>query len=235
MDKIAIILGGGNGTRAGGPLPKQFQEIAGEEVLVRSVKAFLDSDGATDIYIVVHPEFLAEWEDKAEELERTYGKGVYLVCGGRNRRESVSNALLMMSEMGVAADALVAVHDGARPLVTAKVIKEGWNAAARKGAAVPVVPVTDSLRRKKYNGESESVNRADYMAVQTPQVFNYDILHNSYAQAGEGAYTDDASIVEGAGYSISTFAGSTENIKITNPGDFAWAAAILAAREEKKL
>jgi 2-C-methyl-D-erythritol 4-phosphate cytidylyltransferase len=229
MAKIAILLGGGDGTRAGGPLPKQFQEISGMTVLQRSVEAFLYADPETRVFVVLHPSFLEEWEDVVETIERKYNSPITLVCGGKSRWHSVKNALTMIAEYGVEADDIIAVHDGARPLVSDDVINAGWSAAEQNGAAIPVIPVTDSLRH--LNGEeSQAVIRREYVAVQTPQVFRAETILAAYEREYSDIFTDDASVVEANGGKIALFAGAPENIKITNPLDFKIAEAILSAK-----
>lgn len=227
MAKIALILGGGDGTRAGGPLPKQFQEIGGKSVLRRSVEAFLKVDPATKVYVVVHPSFLEEWDSEVQEIAREYGAEVTVVCGGERRWHSVGNGLLMARDCGMSAGDIVAVHDGARPLVPASVIEAGWKCAEQNGTAVPAVPLTDSIRRVGKDGKSESVRRSDYVAVQTPQVFRTEIINDAYSRPYSPVFTDDASVVEAAGYGIHLYSGSPLNIKITNPLDFKIAALIL--------
>ncbi len=228
MSRIAILLGGGDGTRAGGPLPKQFQEIAGMSVLQRSVEAFLKADPDTRVFVVLHPSFLQQWEDVVETLEQKFGSPITLVCGGKSRWHSVKNALVMLEQYGVEDGDVVAVHDGARPLVPGAVIADGWAKGAECGAAVPVVPVTDSLRRF-VEEDSVAVPRKEYVAVQTPQVFRADIIIKAYKNEYSDTFTDDASVVEAAGYKVALFAGAPENMKITNPMDFRIAEALLAA------
>lgn len=124
------------------------------------------------------------------------------------------------------ADSLVAVHDGARPLVNVSTIAEGWKVALQEGAAIPVVPVTDSLRKLTADG-SIGVDRSEYFAVQTPQVFQTSILNESYSRCDGMVFTDDAAVVENAGKKVSLYPGSPDNIKITNPKDMAIAAVLM--------
>ncbi len=220
--RIAIILGGGDGTRAGGSLPKQFQDLHGKPVLLHSIEAFLPL--ADRIYLVLHPSFLEEWEAFTAPLGR-----VSVVCGGRTRFDSVRNALLMVSDDGYASGDLIAIHDGARPLVTEEIISTGYAMAAEKGAAIPAIPVTDSLRRLGTDGASHSVERKDYVCVQTPQVFAADVLINAYGRSFNPSFTDDASVVEADGTPVSIYSGNVRNIKITHPMDFRIAGLLLKA------
>lgn len=219
--RLAIILGGGDGTRAGGPLPKQFQELAGTPILMRTLKRFR---GVADrIYLVLHPAFLRDWEELTAGMD-----DVRIVCGGRTRFDSVRNALLMVADDGYSPTDLVAVHDGARPLVTHGMIADGYNVAAVTAATIPVVPVSDSLRRVEAEGNTRAVNRAEYVRVQTPQVFAADVLMSAYEQPFREVFTDDASVVEADGTPVSTYRGSERNIKITHPMDFRIAELLLA-------
>lgn len=228
MNKIVIILGGGDGTRAGGPLPKQFQEINNKPILEYSISTFLKSDANLSMFIVLHPSFLDEWEEKIETLERMFGTPVYLVCGGKSRWHSVANALTMIKAMElVNSQTLIAIHDGARPLVTTQLIDSGWKAAENVDGAIPVVKITDSLREILPNNENKTVDRNRFRAVQTPQIFNSEVLINAYSQPYSNAYTDDASVVEAAGYKVALFPGDTNNIKITNPIDFEIAKTLI--------
>lgn len=219
--RIAIILGGGDGTRAGGPLPKQFQELDGKTVLYRSLEPFLTV--ADRVYLVLHPSFLEDWES----ICGASCENVRIVCGGRTRFDSVKNALLMIVEDGYSSDDLIAVHDGARPLVTQEMIEEGYSLATGKGAAIPVVPVTDSLRRLDTEGGSRSVERKDYVYVQTPQVFAAHVLMRAYEQPYNPSFTDDASVAEANGVTVYVYPGSERNIKITHPMDFRLAGLLL--------
>lgn len=223
MKKYAIIVAGGEGTRLGGGLPKQFRSLRGRPVLWWSLKAFHDVDPETEIRVVVHPGFFDDWNLLFEELPEEERIPHIVICGGRSRTESVRNGL-----EGVPADeeSLVAVHDAARPLVTEEIIRMGWNTATEKGGGVPAVAVTDSLRLLTGDG-SRSVDRSDYVAVQTPQVFRSKMLKEAYALNPGTVFSDDASAFEAAGYTVALFKGSTSNIKITNPGDIEIASILM--------
>lgn len=225
MKKYAVILAGGSGMRAGGDVPKQFQMLEGVPMLWWSVRAFYNEDKNTQIRLVMNPGFFDLWDIIYRELPEEDKKIPFtLVCGGRSRLESVKNGIM---EIPAEKDALVAVHDAARPLVSREVISEGWRVASEKNAAVPAVPVTDSLRRLGADGFSEAVARKDYVAVQTPQVFRCDILKSAYEKPLNDNMTDDASVVEASGVNVTLFEGSTHNMKVTNPLDMEIAALIM--------
>lgn len=224
MQKYAIIVAGGEGNRAGGVVPKQFQLIAGIPMLWWSVRAFHAEDPDTRIILVLHPGFFDEWDLLYAELPETDRKiDVHISCGGRSRLESVRNGLMSVPDCN---DSLVAVHDAARPLVSVEMISRGWLAALECGSAVPAIGMTDSIRRIE-DGVSVSVPRKDYVKVQTPQVFDAALLKNAYAGTLSDLMTDDASVVEAAGHKISLYEGSPYNMKVTEPLDIKIAETLI--------
>lgn len=200
---------------------------------MHSVGRFLDDDPKVTLIVVCHPDFRTLVE---KEMDRLGSAEWLVVNGGNSRPESVRNGLdAIRPRIGSDASSLIAVHDAARPLVPALMIQEGWHTAEEYLAAVPAIPVTDSLRQLSGGeGRSEAVDRSQFVAVQTPQVFRADILLRAYDRPdGElSLFTDDASLVESSGVPVTLFPGSPDNIKITHPRDFAIAEAIL--REAKK-
>lgn len=229
--KYAIIVAGGTGSRAGGGIPKQFRDLCGMPVFLHSVRAFLKEDADTHIIVVTHRDWRETARKGLERLHGDFGDFRYSVAdGGSTRWESVRNGL---NEIEVPEDTFIAVHDGARPLVSVETIRAGWETARRKDAAVACVPVTDSLREINADGSSRSVDRARFMAVQTPQVFNALLLTAAYRQEYSPLFTDDASVVEAFGHPAAIFKGSYDNIKITTPKDFGLAELILRERYQK--
>lgn len=224
--KYAVILAGGAGLRAGGDVPKQFQMLNGVPVLWWSVRAFHEEDPETRIRIVVHPGFFDLWDILFSELPMgDRAIPVELVCGGRSRLESVRNGI---EGIDVVSDGevMIAVHDAARPLLTPSLISRGWEKCRETGAAIPFVPMTDSIRRLLPEG-SEALDRNDYVRVQTPQVFNGRILKDAYSGTLLPSMTDDASVVEAAGIKVSLYEGSEFNLKITHPLDIEIASLII--------
>ncbi len=231
--KYAVIVAGGSGIRAGGDMPKQFQPLLGRPMLWWSMKAFKAEDSETQLIIVLHPGFFDDWDMLFNELPENERFGHEIVCGGRTRAESVANGLLAIPD---ASDALVAVHDAARPLLSAELIRRGWQACAESAAgAVPAVDGTDSLRMTTPEG-SVSVKRSDYVAVQTPQVFPLEKLKACYAAADvlDPIFTDDASITEHSGMETVLYKGEHGNIKVTNPQDFSIAELLIRQRQETR-
>ena len=223
MKKNAVIVAGGSGTRMGGGIPKQFRSLCGHPVLWWSMKAFHDEDPGVNLILVLPEEFVSLWKDFFSKLPQEESFPHIIVTGGKSRSESVRNGLSAIEDD----DSLVAVHDGARPLVSKETIASGWAVALENGAAIPVIPVTDSLRIISDDVLSKSVNREDYRVVQTPQVFKTSLLKEAYKKAGSGSFSDDATVVENMGHNISLFPGQPDNIKITNPKDLAVATVLM--------
>lgn len=230
MEKYyAVIVAGGSGQRAGGDLPKQFHLLQGRPMLWWSMKAFADAVPGIEIIVALHPGFFYDWDLLCEAMPEDERIPHKAVAGGRTRAESVCNALMSVP---AGEDVYVAVHDAARPLVSREMILGGFRVAKEKGTGVvPAVAVTDSLRRIEGDG-SVAVNRADFVAVQTPQVFPAKLLHEAFAGADvlDSRLTDDASVAEAAGRKVALYPGEAVNMKVTNPQDFAIADLLLARR-----
>lgn len=227
MRKYAVILAGGAGTRAGGEMPKQFHELLGIPMLWWSVRAFHQADPDTKIVIVMNPGCWDDWDIIYRELpEEERCIPLIMKSGGRSRTESVQNGI-----MGLPGDAdtLIAVHDAARPAITPAMVNRVWDCAERFGTAVPCVEEVNSLRRK--DGDTTyPVDRSEFLVVQTPQIFRADILHKAYSERKDSVFTDDASLVQQAGFHITTCEGLPENIKVTTPVDFEIAEILLKNR-----
>lgn len=231
-------MAGGEGSRAGGELPKQFHRLLGIPMLWWSVLAFHKEDPETQISIVMHPGFFDEYDEiLKEQIAQSSGSDsdwmekIRLVSGGRNRSHSVSNGILSLPD---SADSLIAVHDAARPMASVDLIRRGWKCAEQNKSAVPAVRVYDSLRELPASGseitdcrDSVAVDRSRFAAVQTPQIFRADILKAAYRLEDRPEFTDDASRVEALGVPVCLYEGFPENIKVTNPIDFAIAETLL--------
>lgn len=219
MKKYAIIVAGGKGLRMGTELPKQFLLLAGKPVLMWTLEAFQRYDAELQLIVVLPKGQQKFWK----ELCVTYAFGVehILADGGETRFHSVKNGLAL-----VELPALVGVHDGVRPFVSVEVIDRCYEEAHAQRAVVPVVEVVETLRTLVEEG-SRTVNRADYRLVQTPQVFDAALLKQAYLQEYSSDFTDDASVVEALGFSITLVPGNRENIKITTPFDLRVGSALL--------
>jgi 2-C-methyl-D-erythritol 4-phosphate cytidylyltransferase len=220
----AVIVAAGQGLRMGG-LDKVLSPLAEEPILLRATRAFQDSPLIGQIVIVV----AGEKEEMCRQLTGgpEWSKVTHICIGGPRRQDSVAEGLRRLESFDY-----VIIHDGARPLVTADLIERGLAAAAETGAAVAAVPVTDTVKRADADlTVLETLPRQGLWAVQTPQVFRYDIVQIAHLQDAEEA-TDDASLVERLGHTVKLYMGAYDNVKITTPDDLVLAEAVLRQRGE---
>ncbi|GAB3826123.1 2-C-methyl-D-erythritol 4-phosphate cytidylyltransferase [Pontibacter rugosus] len=221
LPEYAIIVAGGSGTRMQHDTPKQFIEVAGKPVLMHTIERFYKYNPQIRLVVVLPQEQLNAWRSLCQE--HSFKLFHMTVPGGATRFASVKNGL-----DSVYGEALVAVHDGVRPFVETATIKAAFEVAATYGNAVVTVSPKDSIRELKGEG-STAVPRDKYKLVQTPQCFQAGILRKAYEQPEQEYFTDDASVVESIGESITLVEGSYRNIKITTPEDLILAEAF--ARE----
>lgn len=222
----AVIVAAGSGTRFG--RDKLMAELGGVPVVIRSLLAFERSSLVSEIVLVVRPDRLEEMS----ALCAPYGltKLAKVVPGGATRAESAFSGAMAVSDR---AD-IIAIHDGARPLVTENLIDETVWAAYRHSAAVPAVPVRDTIKMAEDSIVTATPDRALLFAVQTPQCFQRDVIKGALMEAVQGKWeiTDDCMAVERIGGKIWLTEGSEENRKITTPLDLAIAEIILKGREK---
>jgi len=219
----AIIVAGGKGLRMGSDIPKQFLNIGGRPVLMHTLEAFATAIEGIRLILVLPEEHIPYWRDTCKAHGFTVAHTV--VAGGETRFHSVANGLQAITDD----EGLVAVHDGVRPFVSAEVIRNTFSAAAQYGAALPVVPVVETLRELA-DGTSVTRDRRLFRLVQTPQVFDTRLLKRAYTQQYLDTFTDDASVVEALGNRMHLVEGNTENIKLTTPFDIAIANTIINSR-----
>ena len=219
MNQSVIIVAGGKGLRMGSELPKQFLPIGNKPVLMHTLEVFRKYDATLYIVLVLPREQQAIWKQLCEEHQFTVEHIV--VDGGETRFHSVRNGLTQVQGPG-----WVGVHDGVRPFVSIDVIRRCYELAKKHQAVIPVIDVVETVRHLTTNG-SETVSRDDYKLVQTPQVFDIDLLKQAYAQECSPFFTDDASVVESIGISVHLAEGNRENIKITTPFDLKIGSALL--------
>lgn len=217
MKRFAIIVAGGKGLRMGTDIPKQFLDLAGKPVLVRTLEAFHQFDDAIRIILVLPEAHFALWDQLKNEFAPDMP--VKVVAGGETRFHSVSNGLKAIEEEG-----LVAVHDAVRPLVDQEIMANAYLQAEAYGAAIAVVNLKESIREIS-GKQSSAVPRDNYRLVQTPQVFKTELIKSAYAQKYKDEFTDDASVVENLGHHVYLVQGSYLNIKITTPEDLRLAAS----------
>ena len=213
MDYV-IIVAGGQGLRMGLPVPKQFALVAGRPVLMHTIARFHEADPLLGIIVVLPADQHEYWNDLCREhdfrIEHT------VVSGGETRFHSSQNGLRAIPDD---VDGVVGIHDGVRPFVSVQVIRRCYAEARRSGSAIPVVPVVDTLRIVGEGNGSHSVDRSQFRAVQTPQVFSIGLLREAFRQQWRSEFTDDASVVEGIGVKIGMVEGNRENVKLTTPLD----------------
>ena len=223
-DKVAaIIVAAGEGQRMGG-VDKMFAPINGRPALARVLDTFQKCKKVDDLVVVMSAKNI----EACRKLVKAEGwsKVKDVVPGGKRRQDSVAEGLKRVKD----ADWVV-IHDGARPLVTVELIERGLTAAKATGAAVAAVPVTDTIKEvQKDEIVSQTLSRQNLRAVQTPQVFPRDVIEKAYKNSS-GDVTDDAALVEKAGYKVKLYMGSYANIKITTPDDLALAEALLKKHE----
>lgn len=217
----AIIVAGGKGSRMQTELPKQFVPVAGKPMLMHSIQAFYDYDRHINIIVVLPEVYFGLWE----ELCRNFSFPIQhqLAQGGEQRYYSVKNGLELIPETQ---NAIVAIHDGARPLINRSLIHRVFSQAKESGAAIPVIRVKESVRIMQ-NEKSIPFDRNKFLLVQTPQCFEISILKEAYQQPYNESITDDAMLVEAAGHSISMVEGHPDNIKVTFQGDLKIADILL--------
>ncbi|MAC96197.1 MAG: 2-C-methyl-D-erythritol 4-phosphate cytidylyltransferase [Flavobacteriales bacterium] len=217
MKKSVIIVAGGKGLRMGSEIPKQFLLLNGKAIILHTIDKFKQALPQARLVLVLPKDEVQRWNNLTKESP--YAE-IEIAIGGKSRFDSVKAGLELIDE------GLVAVHDAVRPLVSKKTIQNAFKTAAEKDSAIPVSPLKDSIR--KVEGEnSKSLNRSEYVLVQTPQCFKFSLLKEAYNQEFSDSFTDDASVFEAAGNAVAIFEGNTSNIKITSPEDLKVAEVLL--------
>jgi len=211
MDKIAIIVAGGAGTRMGSELPKQFLHLKGKPILYYTLNTFLNSYPDMEVILVLPLEFT----DMGREIIDAYfdKERIKVTVGGSSRFESVKNGLKLVDK-----EAIVFVHDAVRCLVTEGLIHRCYDAALENGTAIPVIKSSDSVRILTEDG-NDALDRDKVVLVQTPQVFHSKILIPAFNIDYKDKFTDEATVVETFGLKLNLVEGEKNNIKITNPVD----------------
>jgi len=215
MSVCAVVPAGGLGTRMGGTVPKQFLNLNGKPILYYTLKALQESGLISELILVVpkkeYGNACDQWLGKPEIVTK-------VVVGGAKRQDSVYNGFCEVSRE----PEIVLVHDGVRPFLSHKMIRETINAAREYGAAITAIPVHDTIKRVDASGlVSQTVERENLWRVQTPQAFQYKILNEAFKKANsENFYgTDEGTLIEHLGAPVKVIEGSEKNIKITQPED----------------
>lgn len=214
-----VIVAGGVGHRMGSSMPKQFMMLGNSPILVHTINRMREALPAAEIVVVLPEEYIALWKNLSARFDVAVHR---VVAGGKERFHSVKAGIAALSD-----DVrYIAVHDGVRPLVSKKLIIRLVLAAETHPVVVPAIAPVDSCRQA--NGESSTIiDRASLRFVQTPQVFQAEVLRRAYEQDFTTKFTDDASVAEAAGYTVYLSEGERTNIKITTPEDMIFAKAIL--------
>jgi 2-C-methyl-D-erythritol 4-phosphate cytidylyltransferase/2-C-methyl-D-erythritol 2,4-cyclodiphosphate synthase len=222
----AILVAAGRGLRAGAGGPKQYREIGGQTVIFRAMEAFCRHPDVFAVQPVVNPDDAAIFNEAVAGLRHQPPTN-----GGATRQASVHAGL---EALAAERPDIVLIHDAARPFVTPAVISRAIDAAGRTGAAVPAIPVTDTIKQVDDTGNVEATpERASLRIAQTPQAFRFDVIldaHRRAARDGRSDFTDDAALAEWAGLTVATFEGDPANMKLTTPEDFVREEARLAAQ-----
>ena len=224
--KILVVTAGGSGSRMGASVPKQFLELEGRAILQMTIERFREACPDIQVITVLPEAHLAWWRRYCQA--RNFNCPQRLVQGGFTRFHSVKNALAYVPD-----GAVVAVHDGVRPLLSAALIRTMFERMDSVRALIPVVPCVDTLKvlDKAPDGSlrtaDEEVDRSRIFGAQTPQMFLSEDLKAAYTQGFDLSFTDDASVARRYGIPLSYIAGERNNIKLTTPEDLSLAEAIL--------
>ena len=216
----AVIVAAGSASRMGG-IDKVMAPLQGEPMVLRTIRQFQDCDAIKEIVVVTREDLILPIMSLVQEMDKVKA----VVAGGASRQESVHLGLNALSDKVK----LAAIHDGARPLITWQVIDRVVRAAHTHGAAIPCIPVKDTIKVGKGGLVRETPDRATLFAAQTPQVFDFDLLRGALKKAELDGYavTDDASAVEYMGMKVKIVEGDERNIKVTTPMDLKIAEMLL--------
>lgn len=220
MQKYAVIVAGGSGTRMASALPKQFLALDGLPILMHTLSAFDFED--IKIILVLPEHHINHWNEllKKHLFHITHR----VVEGGETRFHSVKNGIDAIEEE----DALVAIHDGVRPLIDKYTIGKSFEVAQQKGNAVVSIGLKDSIRSVSPDGNQQE-DRSKFRLIQTPQTFQLSLIREAFQQGFDPLFTDDASVLEKAGHAIHLIEGNYQNIKITTPDDLLIAESFMQA------
>jgi 2-C-methyl-D-erythritol 4-phosphate cytidylyltransferase len=221
-DYYAIIVAGGSGNRMNSEIPKQFLLLNGLPILMHTITSFYQNETKPHIILVLAKADEERWQNLIKQHQ--FDIPHQIVMGGKERFHSVQNGLNNISNK----KAIIAIHDAVRPLVTQKTITNCYLNALKNGNAIAAIPSKDSVR-SLINQKSTALNRSEIYLVQTPQTFTYQQLNTAYNQKFESFFTDDASVVEKAGFNINLESGDEFNFKITFKEDLILAQALLKA------
>jgi len=217
--EYAIIVAGGKGTRIKSKIPKQFIELNGLPILMHTINTFYRYSHSITVILVLPSDDVETWKQLCVRYH--FNKPLILQEGGDTRFQSVRKGLMKIEGQG-----LVAIHDGVRPLVSQDIIAASFRLAAVHQSAVAAVRLKESIRITDQDN-TKAMDRSRFRIIQTPQTFQVELIKRAYEIKEDPSLTDDASVAERAGHTISLFEGSYENIKVTTPEDLIIAEALL--------
>ncbi|MCQ2184215.1 MAG: 2-C-methyl-D-erythritol 4-phosphate cytidylyltransferase [Bacteroidales bacterium] len=226
-EKYAIITAAGSGVRMGSPVPKQFLPLKGKPILLRTIEKFIEAEPDINIILTLPASHVPTWAGLCRDCKFIHPQRI--VHGGPTRFHSIKNALEHVPE-----GALVAIHDGVRPLVDTSLIRTLFNLAMDSPAVCPVMPITETVKCLRADGDAfvsidgMTADRSILFGAQTPQVFQSEAIIRAYdAQPFNPSFTDDASVAEGMKIPVRYVPGGKFNIKITTPEDLVLAEALI--------
>lgn len=218
--EYALIVAGGKGTRIKSDIPKQFLELNGLPILFHTIEAFYRYSSSVTVIVVLPADDISIWNNLIQK--HRFSRPVVLQTGGSSRFQSVKRGLEKIE-----GDGLVAIHDGVRPLISEDIIGASFRLAAEHRSAVAAVRLKESIRVTDQD-KTKALDRSKYRLIQTPQTFIVSAIKEAYTINEDDTLTDDASVAERSGLTISLFEGSYRNIKITTEEDLVVASALLS-------
>lgn len=232
---VAIVVAGGRGSRMGGDRPKQFLTLSGVPILVRTLNVFARHPGMDTVVAVVPRD---DVNGSRRDLLSPYGLDgrVTVIAGGDTRQASVMAGLDYLNLQGMSAGDIVLIHDGVRPFVSGRIIEDVIEGACRYGAAIPGIPVVDTLKRCETDGRvRHTVNRDHLFRIQTPQGFDWRMIREAYRSAQRRGIqgTDDAALLEARGVPVHIVPGDIRNLKITTPEDLERARDFMVVQDAR--
>ncbi|MEW6772420.1 MAG: 2-C-methyl-D-erythritol 4-phosphate cytidylyltransferase [Bacteroidota bacterium] len=223
MSEAVIIVAGGIGERSRQNIPKQFVEILQKPIIIYSAEKFLRYNSNIHLIIVCHKQYIQHCQNIFEKYFHTSKYNI--IEGGATRFHSVKNGLEFLHQKNF--EGIVAIHDAARPCISNELIQRCFQTAQQKGNAIPVIPLSESIRKINDN-KNTFANRDNFRIVQTPQCAVFSTIYKAFQQEYHPIFTDEANVLENYGEKIHLIDGEKNNIKITYPIDFKLAEIILS-------
>jgi 2-C-methyl-D-erythritol 4-phosphate cytidylyltransferase len=228
LKKFAIVVAGGSGSRMNNSVPKQFLHVHNKPIIAYTIENFINAIPDINLIIVLPKVHFDLFDTIKNEFLGT--NSLIIAEGGETRFHSVQNGLNAIGDTS----GKVLVHDAVRPMASSKLIINLFDELDRHNAVIPVIKMKNSLRKLNADGSSNSVDRNQFIQVQTPQAFDLELIKKAYHQDYRESFTDDASIAESAGNPVYLIQGEENNIKITDPGDLKLAICLLQGRNKSE-